>query len=168
VKKGAPSNQFTTGLFQDEVNLTADQTSGLFPGNVYVAWSQYPGFAETNSAVLFSRSTDHGVTFPKPAKVSPVAHGTASFAHLAVGPDSAVYVSYITYPSSSNPSTNLWAAKSTAGGLTFGDPPTWRRSSRSTRVRSAATASLLPSPRSVASEETKNPAICGAFVRLRD
>src|SRR5262245_13232985 len=75
VKKGTPSGQFTTGLFQDKVNLTVDQTSGRFSGNVYVAWSQYPGFSATNNAVLFSRSTDHGATFSKAVKVTPVAHG---------------------------------------------------------------------------------------------
>jgi hypothetical protein len=122
VKRGTPSGQFTTGLFQDKINLTADQTSGSFAGNVYVAWSQYPGFSGTNNAVLFSRSTDHGETFSKPVKVTPVAHGTASFADLAVGPNGAVYLAYITYPSSSNPETDVWLAKSTDGGDSFGAP----------------------------------------------
>src|SRR5262245_57930612 len=87
VKKGTPSGQFTTGLFQDKINLTADQTSGPYSGNVYTAWSQYPGFSNTNNAILFSRSTDHGVTFSKPVKVTPVEQGTGSFTDLAVGPD---------------------------------------------------------------------------------
>src|SRR5262245_10620761 len=61
VKAGTPSGQFTTGLFQDKINLTTDQTAGgPHSGNVYVAWSQYPGFAGTNNSVLFSRSVDHG------------------------------------------------------------------------------------------------------------
>src|SRR6266566_8563941 len=85
VKRGTPSGQFLTGLFQDKVNLTADQTSGPYSGNVYVAWSQYDGFAPTN-AVLFARSTDHGLSFTAPIRVAPVALGTASFADLAVGP----------------------------------------------------------------------------------
>jgi hypothetical protein len=48
--------------------------------------------------------------------------GTASFADLAVGPDGAVYVTFIEYPSSSNPSTDIRLAKSTDGGQTFGPP----------------------------------------------
>ncbi len=119
VKRGTPSGQFLTGLFQDKINLTVDQTAGPSSGNVYVAWSQYDGFAPTN-AVLFSRSTDHGLTFSTPIRVTPVALGTGSFADLAVGPDGAVYVTFLTYPSSSNPNTDVWLLKSTDGGASFG------------------------------------------------
>ena len=121
VKRGTPSGQFLTGLFQDKINLTVDQTAGPHSGNVYVAWSQYNGFAPTN-AVLFSRSTDHGLTFSRPIRVTPVSLGTASFADLAVGPDGAVYLAFLTYPSSSNPATDVWLSKSTDGGASFGPP----------------------------------------------
>ncbi len=97
------------------------QTSGAHSGNVYVAWSQYNGFAPTN-AVLFSRSTDHGLTFSRPVRVTPVSLGTASFADLAVGPDGAVYLAFLTYPSPSNPATDVWLSKSTDGGASFGPP----------------------------------------------
>jgi hypothetical protein len=119
VKRGTPSGQFLAGLFQDKINLTVDQTAGPSSGNVYVAWSQYNGFAP-NNAVLFSRSTDHGLTFSRPVRVTPVALGTASFADLAVGPDGAVYLAFLTYPSSSNPSGDVWLSKSTDGGASFG------------------------------------------------
>jgi hypothetical protein len=121
VKRGTPSGQFLTGLFQDKINLTVDQTTRETSGNVYVAWSQYNSFAPSN-AVLFSRSTDHGGSFSQPIRVTPVAQGTASFADLAVGPDGAVYLTYITYASSSNPSSDVWLSKSTDGGLSFGAP----------------------------------------------
>ena len=121
VKRGTPSGLFSTGLFQDKINLTADQTTGPHGGNVYVAWSQYNGFAPSN-AVLFSRSTDHGLSYSRPIRVTPVSHGTASFADLAVGPDGAVYLTFLTYPSSSNPSTDVWLVKSTNGGASFGPP----------------------------------------------
>jgi hypothetical protein len=119
VKKGTPSGLFLTGLFQDKINLTVDQTSGPGAGNVYVAWSQYDGFAPTN-AVLFSRSTDHGLSFSRPVRVTPVELGTASFADLAVGPDGSVYLTYLTYPSSARPSWDIWLSRSTDQGRSFG------------------------------------------------
>jgi hypothetical protein len=119
VKRGTPSGLFGVGLFQDKINLTVDQTTRPTSGNVYVAWSQYTAFAP-NNAVLFSRSTDHGLTFSRPIRVTPVSLGTGSFTDLAVGPDGAVYLTYLTYASSSNPSSDVWLLKSTDGGVSFG------------------------------------------------
>ena len=121
VKKGTPSGLFQSGLFQDKINLTADQTDGEHSGNVYVAWSQYNAFAPTN-AVLFSRSTDQGDTWSKPFRVTPQEHGTGSFADVAVGPDGTVYLTYVTYPSSSRPTADVWLLVSTDGGVSFGAP----------------------------------------------
>jgi hypothetical protein len=121
IKSGTPSGLFLTGLFQDKINLTVDQTTGATSGNVYVAWSQYNGFAPSN-AVLFSRSTDHGLSFSRAVRVTPVSHGTASFADLAVGPDGAVYLTFLTYPSSSQPTWDIWLSKSTDAGVSFGAP----------------------------------------------
>jgi hypothetical protein len=122
VKKGTPSALFNaSGLFQDKINLAVDQTTGSHAGNAYVAWGQYTGQAG-NNAILVSRSTDHGLTFLQPVRATPAALGTASFADLAVGPDGAVYVTFLQYPSTSNPNTDVWIAKSTNGGATFGPP----------------------------------------------
>jgi hypothetical protein len=121
VKRGTPSGQFFAGLFQDKINLTVDQTASAFSGNVYVAWSQINGFAPTN-AMMFARSTDHGLTFSRPIRVTPVALGTAFFADLAVGPDGAVYLTYLTYPSAANPHSDIWLSKSVDGGVSFGPP----------------------------------------------
>jgi hypothetical protein len=121
VKRGTPSGLFQTGLFQDKINLTVDQTDGEFGGNVYVAWSQYNAFAPTNG-VLFSQSTDGGVSFERAFRVTPAAHGTASFTDLAVGPDGTVWLTYLTYPSSSRPTTDVWLVGSTDGGASFGAP----------------------------------------------
>jgi hypothetical protein len=119
IKRGTPSGLFLSGLFQDKINLTVDQSSSQFSGNVYVAWSQYNSFAP-NNAVLFSRSTDHGLSYSRPVRVTPVALGTASFTDLAVGPDGAVYLTYITYPSQARPTADIWLQKSTNGGVSFG------------------------------------------------
>ena len=66
VKQGSPSGLFGAGLFQDKINLTADQTDGEFAGNVYTAWSQYHGLQSGNNAVLFARSTHHGLSYSRP------------------------------------------------------------------------------------------------------
>ena len=119
IKRGTPSGLFLSGLFQDKINLTVDQSGSQFAGNVYVAWSQYNGFA-LNNAVLVSRSTDHGLSFSPPVRVTPVELGTASFADLAVGPDGAVYLTYITYPSQARRTSDIWLQKSVNGGVSFG------------------------------------------------
>jgi hypothetical protein len=121
VKRGTPSGLFLTGLFQDKINLTVDQTGGDHGGNVYVAWSQYNGFA-FNNAVLFSRSTDGGLTYSRPIRVTPVERGSASFADLAVGPDGTVWLTFLTYPSRSRPTADVWLQASTDGGTSFGAP----------------------------------------------
>jgi hypothetical protein len=121
VKAGTPSGLFQAGLFQDKINLTVDQTDGEHGGNVYVAWSQYNAFARTNG-VLFSRSTDGGVSFDRPFRVTPAEHGTASFTDLAVGPDGHVWLTYLTYASSSRPTTDVWLLESSDGGASFGAP----------------------------------------------
>lgn len=122
VKRGTPSGLFGAGLFQDKINLTADQTDGDFAGNVYVAWSQYHGLQSGNNAVLFARSADHGLSYSTPFKITPNEHGTASFTDLAVGPDGAVYLTYLTYPSSSRPTADVWLVRSDDGGVSFGAP----------------------------------------------
>src|SRR5919108_1337996 len=121
VKSGTPSGLFLTGLFQDKINLTVDQTAGAYGGNVYVAWSQYDGFAPTN-AVLFSRSTNGGLSFSRPIRLTPKERGTASFADLAVGPEGTVWLTYLTYPSSSRPTADIWLQRSTSGGVSFEAP----------------------------------------------
>jgi hypothetical protein len=83
---------------------------------VYVGWSQYNGKSGNNN-VLVSRSTNHGVTFQKPRKVTPTEAGTASFVDLNVGPDGTLYISWIRYTSSFTGAVML--ARSTDGGLTF-------------------------------------------------
>src|SRR6266511_1624213 len=120
VKRGTPSANFA-GLFQDKINLTVDQTGGSHSGNVYVAWSQYNGFAG-NNAIFFSRSTNHGVSFSAPYRVNPVAKGTGSYTDLAVGPDGTVYLTFLTYATPSRPTTTVWLLRSTNGGASFQAP----------------------------------------------
>jgi hypothetical protein len=121
VDEGTPSGQFQAGLFQDKINLTVDQTAGAHTGNVYVAWSQYDGFAP-NNAVLFSRSADQGQSYSRPIRVTPVERGTASFTDLAVGPDGTVWLTFLSYESPSRRTADIWLVKSVDGGVSFGAP----------------------------------------------
>ena len=120
VDEGTPSGQFSSGLFQDKVNLVVDQTSGPHAGNLYVAWARYAGRAQ-NNVILFSRSTDHGASFSRPIRISP---GLAEeqFADLAVGPDGAVYLTYRTFSHQGPTQDAIFVEKSTDGGMSFSEP----------------------------------------------
>jgi hypothetical protein len=139
VEPGTPS---TFGLFQDKINLAVDQSSGgPTSGNVYVAWARYSG-AQVSDVILFSRSTDGGQTFSRPARIAN-GPGELQFTDVAVGPDGAVYVTYRAIGKRSAQANAIWIVKSTDGGRTFGAP---RGSTPSTRPTTAPTpAATAPS-----------------------
>jgi hypothetical protein len=118
IKKGTPSALFAaSGHFQDKDNLAVDQgPSSPFEDNVYIGWSQYNGQSGNNN-VLVSRSTNHGVSFQAPVKVTPTEQGTASFVDLAVGPTGTLYITWLRYTSSFTGAVLL--SRSTDGGQTF-------------------------------------------------
>jgi len=120
VAQGSPAGQFSSGLFQDKINLAVDQTNGSNSGNVYLAWSRYSGRA-ANNVVLFSRSTDHGATFSPPVRISP-GLGEESFADLAVGPNGTVYLTYRNFAHQKSTSDTISVERSTDGGQSFSQP----------------------------------------------
>src|SRR2546426_3222310 len=120
VAQGSPAGQFSSGLFQDKINLAVDQSTGANSGNVYVAWSRYSGRA-ANNVVLFSRSTDHGASFSPPVRISP-GLGEESFADLAVGPDGTVYLTYRNFAHQNSTSDTISVERSTDGGQSFSLP----------------------------------------------
>jgi hypothetical protein len=120
VAQGSPAGQFSSGLFQDKINLAVDQTKGSNSGNIYLAWSRYSGRA-ANNVVLFSRSTDHGVTFSPPVRVSP-GLGEESFADLAVGPDGTVYLTYRNFAHQPSTADTISVERSADAGLSFSQP----------------------------------------------
>jgi hypothetical protein len=113
VDRGTPS---VWGLFQDKINVTADQASG----NVYVLWAQYPG-QSGNNTIHFARSTDHGQTFSKPVRITP-GLSEEQFADATVGPDGTLYVTYRTIAHQSSTADAIWLVRSTDGGESFSAP----------------------------------------------
>ena len=121
VAKGTPSGHFSAGLFQDKPNLVADQTTGRFSGNVYVAWSRDSGVSN-NNVILFSRSTDHGAIFSAPIKVTNGIVGNELFTDMAVAPDGTLYLTFRTTNFQGPTFDGIWLTRSTDGGVSFTEP----------------------------------------------
>jgi hypothetical protein len=122
VGKGTPS-AFFFGRFNDKPALKVDDWSAsTYEGNVYVSWTLFAGAGLDQ--VLFSRSTDGGLTFSKPIKISksvPNAQGS----DIAVAPDGTVYVVWrqFAFPASGVNDAIVYV-KSTNGGASFSTPRT--------------------------------------------
>jgi hypothetical protein len=119
VGKGTPSR--FGGRFNDKPSLRVDDwPDSPHEGNVYVSWTLFPGGGQDE--ILFARSTDHGVTFSKPIKVSKrIAFGQGS--DIAVAPDGTVYVFWRQFDFvAARIDDAIVFVKSTDGGRTFSDP----------------------------------------------
>lgn len=88
------SHESTPGIpFEDKPWIVAD-TSGPHAGNLYVGWTQ---FTLAASDLLFSRSTDGGISWSSPIKLSSVSglprddNGALEGFHGVVAPDGALY-----------------------------------------------------------------------------
>jgi hypothetical protein len=112
---------------QDKEWLAVDLTGSLHHNNLYMAWTE---FDKVNSAdpndstrIVFSRSTDHGITWTAPIRISETGGGchdgdtTVEGAVPAVGPNGEVYVSWAGHEL-------IYFDKSLDGGVTFGSDVT--------------------------------------------
>ena len=109
---------------QDKPGLATDMTSSPFQHNLYVAWTDFDGYASLNPAdssrILLSHSTDLGLTWSSPVRVSDGAgdcidsDNTVEGAIPAVGPQGQVYVAW------SGPG-GIHFDRSLDGGVTFGN-----------------------------------------------
>jgi hypothetical protein len=116
VGKGTPGAE---GRINDKPSLRVDDWEGSpHEGNVYFAWTLFPGFGEDQ--IFFSRSTDHGVSFSKPKKISKQSADSQS-SDIAVGPDGTVYVTWRQFGFKKVDDAIMFV-KSTDGGQTFSDP----------------------------------------------
>ena len=80
-------NSFGQGNFNDKTELVADPVSG----NVYAAWSDFHGSG--CNTIFFSRSTDHGVSFSAPMKISSGICGNQG-PSIAIGTGGNVYIGW--------------------------------------------------------------------------
>jgi len=88
------SHESTPGIpFEDKPWVVAD-TAGPHPGNLYIGWTH---FTLAASDLMFSRSTDDGITWSSPITLSSVPglprddNGALEGFHGVVGPDGALY-----------------------------------------------------------------------------
>jgi hypothetical protein len=105
----------TPGIpFEDKPYIVAD-TIGPHPGNLYIGWTQ---FTLTASDLLFSRSTDGGLSWSQPIKLNGVPglprddNGAVEGFDGAVGPDGTLYTVW-------NDRGGIMFAVSTDGGRSF-------------------------------------------------
>jgi hypothetical protein len=106
------------GKFNDKTAIEADRTGGSCDGNVYFSWSRFTG--NGGVGIYFSRSTDHGVTFSSPMKVSASIHDVQN-PDISVTNNGHVYVAFRQIADPSEPNAVI-IVKSTNCGKTFGPP----------------------------------------------
>jgi len=108
---------------QDKEWMAVDLVSNEFRNNLYISWTEFDDYGSTSktdsSRILLSKSTDFGLTWSEPIRISD--HGgncidsaeTVEGAVPTIGPNGEVYVSW-------GGPIGIMFDKSTDGGNTFG------------------------------------------------
>jgi hypothetical protein len=107
------------GKFNDKTAIEADRTGGACDGNVYFSWSRFTG--NGGVGIYFSRSTDHGVTFSSPMKLTPSIHDV-QFPDISVTGNGHVYVTFRQFDNGGKVANAVMITKSTDCGKTFSAP----------------------------------------------
>jgi hypothetical protein len=107
------------GVFHDKTSIEADRTGGSCDGNVYFSWSRFTG--NGGVGIYFARSTDHGVTFSSPIKLTPSIHDV-QFPDISVTGNGHVYVTLRQFEGQGHQDNHVMIVKSTNCGATFGNP----------------------------------------------
>lgn len=109
--------------FLDKPWIAVDTSGGKYDENIYVAWSAFTGWAGTEQ-IMFSRSTDHGVTFSEPQVISrpPNVSNFNLWTVITVAPNGDVYVAWdsFTWTPRGFKKFSIIMTKSTDGGKNFG------------------------------------------------
>jgi hypothetical protein len=110
------------GIFNDKTTIEADHNSdGRCDNNAYFSWSRFSGNAG-GVGIYFSRSTNHGVTFSTPKKLSQTI-SDVQFPDIAVTGNSNIYLVFRSFESGRGPEGNsIYYVKSTDCGATFSRP----------------------------------------------
>lgn len=106
------------GKFNDKTSIEADRTSSTCRGNVYFAWSRFTG--NGGVAIYVSRSTDHGVTFSTPMKLSASVHVVQN-PDIAITSNGHVYITFRQFAAHGQPDS-IDVVRSTDCGRTFSPP----------------------------------------------
>jgi hypothetical protein len=107
----------TGGKFNDKTAIEADRTGGACDANVYFAYSRFTGAQASN--IYFARSTDHGVSFSKPALLSPSSKSVQG-ADISVTRNGHVYVTWNAERGPTAADEAIEYVKSSDCGRTFG------------------------------------------------
>jgi hypothetical protein len=105
--------------FQDKELIAVDATGGVLDGNVYVVWTEFPSTGGTR--IMFSRSTDGGVTYSTAVQISTAGAGVQG-AMPAVGQSGELYVAWEEF--SGGVSGSIKFRRSPDGGANWGSEAT--------------------------------------------
>jgi hypothetical protein len=110
------------GVFNDKTAIEADRTGGPCDGNVYFSWSRFNGSGVNE--IYLVRSTDHGVSFSSPLKLSAGSPALKSmqFPDISVTHNGHVYVTFRSFTSVGQSTDAIYIVKSTDCGRTFSQP----------------------------------------------
>ncbi len=132
---GAPAWSGVTAITSGTANGSQKGSNGKFPdheagivdtgagaghhyGRIYIAWAEFNGSGR--SPIDIAYSDDNGATWTGPIRVSDAGHQFDQDATPRVGPDGAVYVSFINGPNEKSLTSNTaMIAKSVDGGNTW-------------------------------------------------
>jgi hypothetical protein len=114
------SQKGSNGKFPDHEAGTVDTGTGPSHhfGRLYIAWAEFNGLGR--SPIDLAYSDDNGASWTGPIRVSDAGHQFDQDATPRVGPDGAVYVSFVNGPNEKSLKGNAaLIAKSTDGGNTW-------------------------------------------------